>query len=205
MLIRLLFWLFRKQFLKLAFNTQSKKPGFENMQKIFIDSNGMSYYSMTDDLELPIIRGKEIQKRIQLIQASISDSNLMSYLDAMEIALNSGKKSELAQIGFLIIELKKRIGIYVDMDLLFDTVAIAYIREDENIAIIDNVIHKEKVEQFKKDSQGGLYDFFYNADLTKFIPFTSLSPEEWNEYFEKSELKMKSMQKYLEVYTTSQN
>ncbi len=191
--------------MQLAFNSQSKPIGFDGMQKCFIDSNGKMYYTMPDDLDLPIARGKEIQKRIQLIQASISESNLIMFLDAMEKALNDGKKSELAQIGFLIIELRKRIGIYVDMDLLFDTVALSYIREDERIEVIDSVIHKEKVEQFKKDSQEGLYDFFYNAGLIQFIPYAGKSPEDWIEYFEKSELKMKSMQIHLNHYTTSQN
>lgn len=196
-MIRLLFWLFQRQFLKLAFNSQSKPKGFEGMQQVFIDSNGKRYYSYHDDLDLPILRGKEVQKRIQLIQASMSEANLLKFLDAMEIALNSGKKIETAVIGHLIIEMRKRVGIWVDMDLLFDTVAIAYIREDEDKAIWDKIIHQEKIEQFKKDSQGGLYDFFYRAGLIEFIPFLGKSTDEWNEYFLNSESKMKAMNKHL--------
>lgn len=204
-MIRLLFWLFKKQFLKLAFNHQCKPKGFDGMAKHFIDSNGMEYYSYNDDLDMPIARGKELQKRIMLLQACISEPNLVKFLDAMELALNSGKKSDLAQIGFLIIEMRKRIGIWVDMDLLFDTVALAYIRSDENPAVWDKTIHEEKVAQFKKDSQGGLYDFFYMAGLTDYIPCAGKSTTEWMEYFEKSELKMMAIQKHLDSYITSRN
>lgn len=204
-MIRLLFLIFKKRFLQLAFNSQSKKIGLENMQQVFIDSNGARYFSLPDDLDLPIARGKEVQKRIQLIQASMSEPNLRLFLEAMKKALGDGKKPDVAVIGFLVIELEKRLGIYVDMDLLFDTVALAYIREDEKVEIIDSVIHKEKIEQFKKDSQGGLYDFFYSAGLIGFIPYAAKSPEEWSEFFEKSELKMKSIQRFLNHYITESN
>lgn len=202
MIGKLIYKLLKPVFLKHYFNDQSKKTGFENLNKAFIDSNGKTYYACENDLMLPIARSKELQRKIQLIRAGMSEDNLSLMLQAMKKALNGGKKADLAEIGFLIIETERRIGIWVDPDLLYDTVALMYIREDERPEIIDVSIHKEKVEQFKKDSTGGLRDFFYMTGLQEYIPCLGTSASEWNEYFQISEVKMKALKMHMEAYIT---
>jgi hypothetical protein len=202
MIGKLIYKLFKPIFLKHFFNEQSKKTGFENLQKIFIDSNGRTYYTTQNDLDLPIQRSKELQLRIMRMKAGISDDSLNLFCEAMKKALNNGKNPNIAMIGHLVIEIEKRMGIWVDPDLLFDTVAFMYIREDESAVDIDLSIHKEKIEQFKKDSTGGLKDFFYTAGLTKFIPFLGISESEWSEYFRESTIKMKALKIQTENYIT---
>lgn len=202
MIGRFIYKLFKPIFLKHYFGEQSKRTGFENLHKAFIDSNGKTYYACENDLLLPIQRSKEIQRKVQLIRAGLTEDNLSLMLDAMEKALNSGKKADQAQIGFLIIETRRRMGVWIDPDLLFDTVALMYIREDEQPESIDLSIHKEKIAQFKKDSLGGLRDFFYMAGLQEFIPCLGISESEWNEYFRISEAKMKALTMHMETYIT---
>lgn len=205
MIGKVIYKLFKPIFLKHYYNEQSKRTGFENLKKVFIDSNGKVYFATMNDLELPIMRAKEIQLRVMRMRSGMSDDSLKLFCEAMKKALNNGKNPNIAQIGHLVIEIEKRIGIWIDPDLLFDTVAFMYIREDENPAEVDMSIHNEKIEQFKKDSTGGLKDFFYMAGLTEFIPFLGISESEWSEYFTQSTIKMKALKMQTENYITGSN
>jgi hypothetical protein len=201
-MLRLLYFLFRKRFNSFYFNHQSKAVGFENLEKAFVDSNGNAYYKYSSDFDIPISRFKEIQKRLVLLNSGLSGESITLLCSAMEKALNNGKKPDIAEIGFLIKEIGKRANIFVDTDLLMDTACLLYIRQDEKQNTIDWGIHKQKVEQLTIDSKGGLYDFFYLTGLTAYIPFLGTSDEEFNLFYNESELKMKSLKMHLESYTT---
>lgn len=201
-MLKLLYWLFRKRFNSFYFNQQSKKQGFVNMDKQFVDSNGLVYYRYPKDFDIPISRFKEIQKRITLINSGLNEQTLLMICNAMEKALNNGKKPDIAEIGFLIKEMKKRANIFVDTNLLMDTACLLYIREDEDPLIIDWNVHKQKVEQLTTDSKGGLYDFFYMNGLMAYIPFVGTTSEEFDSYYRESEVKMKALQMYLANSTT---
>jgi hypothetical protein len=205
MIGKVIYKLFKPLFLKHYYNEQSKRTGFENLKKVFIDSNGKSYFTTMNDLELPIARSKDLQLRLMRIRSGMSDDNLKLFCEVIKKALNNPSKPDTARIGHTVIEIEKRIGVWIDPDMLFDTVAFMYIREDENPAEVDMSIHNEKIEQFKKDSTGGLKDFFYMAGLTEFIPFLGISESEWSEYFTQSTIKMKALKMQTENYITGSN
>ena len=120
----------------------------------------------------------------------------------MEKALGGGKKPDIAMIGFLIKEMRLREEILLHPELMFDLVGVRYIREDEDPTVIDVDIHREKVEQFKKDSRDGLYDFFYGAGLPAYMPYLKKLENELNEYWKESETKVRVMNQYLQAYIT---
>ena len=201
-MLKLLYILFRKRFNKLAYEGQTFKRGFDGTEKIFIDSDGNSYFRYKNDFDIPIQRFKEIQLRLRILNSGLSLTTLGMICDNMEKALNSGKKSDLAEIGYLIKEIRKRENIYIDNNLLYDIICLTYIREDENPAVIDWVKHKEKVERLKIDSQGVLYDFFHSSGLMGLIPFVGTTEEEWSEYLMESEVKMKALTAFLNHRST---
>ena len=172
------------------------------MEKVFVDSNGKVHYVPRNDFDMPHERTKALEKSIMRLKAGLSEDDMDLILDAMEKALNSGKKSELAVIGHCIIEIRKRKELLLHPDLLFDIAALRYIREDEDPSIIDIEKHKQKIEQFKKDSQGGLYDFFYKTGLTTFIPYLQKLEPDWEEYMTMSKIKIQALQTHLKAYTT---
>lgn len=202
MFTRLLYRIFRRQFLKYYHSEQTKGNGFEKMEKVFVDSSGRVYYRYSRDLDMPINRFKEVQKMLMLIKAGISEDSIKLFISSMKDSINGGKKPDIAKIGFFITELESRLGVFVDPDTLFSCAALMYIREDESLIEVDSVVHKEKIEQFKIDSQGGLYDFFYSAGLTDYIPFVGTTENEFNEYLRESELKLKALTMYMERYST---
>jgi len=204
-MLKILYILFRKRFNRFAFDSQSHKKGLDNAEKFFIDSDGKTYYRFKNDFDIPILRFKEIQRRLMIISSGLSEKSILSICKLMKDALNSGKKPDLAEIGFLISEIEKRANIFIDTDLLMDIVCLTYIREDEKPDIVDWNIHKQKVDRLKIDSMGGLYDFFYSSGIMQLLPFVGTTEEEWMQFYKESELKMKAMEMYLSSRITERN
>lgn len=201
--IRVFYLIFKRQILKCYYSEQSKSIGFSKMERAFVDSKGRVYFRSVRDLDMPIKRFKESQKLLQLMSSGLSEANIGLVLEAMKTAINSNRKPDLVEVGALIKELERRMGVFVDPDMLFSCAALMYVREDENPTEIDPAIHKEKIEQLKLDSQGGLYDFFYSTGLMPYIPFLGSTENEFEEYLRESEVKMKALQMHLERYTTA--
>lgn len=196
--VRLIYWLFKKWIIKIQFQNQSFKS--DRLEKAFIDSNGVNYYKFTNDFDIPLIRAKELQKKLLKLKSGLSDENLDKFLEAMVKALNGGRNPDLARIGHLVTEMKLRQEILIHPDLLMDIVALSYIREDENPSELNKEIHTQKIEQFHKDSKEGLYDFFYKSGLSKYAPYLSSMEEDWEEYLIESTAKIKAMNKNLNEY-----
>jgi len=205
MVNKLLYWLFGKRVLKVHFNSQSKKNGFENMQKVFVDSEGRTYYNTINDFDLPINRVKELQKRLKRIDSGLSDSELDRLMQVIKKALNGGKNPDIGRIGYVVAEFELRKEIWIHEDLWFDVLALKYIREDEKPWLVDPVIHAEKIAQLKVDSQGGLYDFFYKMGLMKSIPYLEKLESDWDVYMDQSRASLRAMEKMSSVYLTGSN
>lgn len=201
-IIRLLYRIFKRQILKIYYSEQSSKKGFEKMEPIFVDSEGRRYFKVKNDFDLPILRAKELEKRLQRNMSGLSDNNLNMFIKAMKKALNDGKKPDLSMIGHLLIEMERRQDLLLHEDIMFDIVAFTLIREDEDPAVIDLNIHDEKVKQFMKDSKEGLFDFFYRAGLMEYLPYLKNMEEDWNEYLEESRAKIQAMNQHLNSYIT---
>lgn len=201
-ILRFIYWIFKKQILKIYYSDQPKTHGFDRMEKCFVDSNGMQYFKYKEDFDTPLERVRQFERILNELKAGISDENLKTFLDEMEKCLNGGKKTEIAKIGFLVTEMKNRRDLVLHPDLMFDLVATLYIREDEEPAEINKTIHSQKIEQFKKDSREGLYDFFYRAGLSKYIPYLTKLESDWDEYWKESKIKVGAMKEFLKASTT---
>ena len=193
---RWIFNLFKTDFLKYAFDEQSKPPSFDLLETIFVDSNGKRYFRYKDDFDIPILRKGKLEQLIKELGYGISKDEMTLFLDAMEKALNKGQ-ADVSKIGFLVTQMRERKDILIHPEILFEMVTTLYIREDENPALIDEEIHKEKFEQLKKDSQGGLYDFFYTAGLQTYIPYLTKLEEDWNLYLEKATKELETQNSFL--------
>lgn len=201
-MIKLFYILFKRRILKIYYFEQSKSNGFDKMEKKFVDSKGLTWFRAVRDLDMPIKRFKESQKLLMLMKAGLSEDTIKLICTAMKTALNSGRKPDIAEIGFLVNEMERRIGVFIDPDMLFQSAAIMYVREDEIPTEIDPAIHKEKVEQLKMDSTGGRYDFFCSMGIMDYIPFLGTTESEFEEYLTESEIKMKALKMHLEKYIT---
>jgi hypothetical protein len=186
--------------LKLFKRTPKIKKGFEKTKEIFRDSKGNKYYAFENDFDIPHLRTREIEKCLMRISAGLSGSEMKTIIEAMKLALNGGKKPDIARIGHLIMEMERREEMVLHPDLMLELVAYKYIREDENPIQINNSLHQEKIEQFRKDSMEGLKDFFLGAGLGAYMPFLQKSEIDWEEYWRESTIKIQALDLHLKAY-----
>jgi hypothetical protein len=200
-MIKLFYKLFKKQILAIQYLEQSKKPGLEKLEYKFRDSKGRAYYAYPNDLDLPLKRKGEMERVLLEIEAGISKSELDLIVDSGIAAINRVKDGrpapDLGTVLYLFHEMKIRKDILIHPELLFEAVAIMYIREDEDPAVVDKEILNEKIEQFKLDSKDGLYDFFYRSGINTFMPYLEKSQEEWMEYYSEGKAKAEALKSQL--------
>jgi hypothetical protein len=205
MLGKLLYKLFKRQFLKYYFLDQSAKKGFEKMKKAFVDSNGKIYYTTENDFDTPLQRIRGIERCVRQIMAGLSEDENKKLVQAMKKALNEGRKPDLARIGFIITEIERREEMVLHPDVMYDLLAYKYVREDEDPAIINSSIHQAKIDQFKIDSMDGLYDFFCGMGLTAYMPYLTKLEKDWEDYWRESKAKVRALEKQTSEYLFGQS
>lgn len=216
MILKLLYKAFKKQFQKIAASEQMKPIGFDKMEKCFVDSLGFQYYKVSNSMDLPIERKGKINTYLTWINLGLGtflvkkkDGKEVEYtelgliLDAMEEALNKGvnNKPNAAMIGALIREIRERENLIIHTELLYNILAVQWIREDENPAVFDEEKHIEKIKQFKIEvSQSNSYFFFATTKLNELLPFLKITEQEWNEYWKLSLVKQQALHRFITNY-----
>ena len=156
---------------------RKSRPDWKALCEVcFTDSQGVRYFKYIDELQIPIKRLQEMQTCLREIQNKTSDQDLLDFLDNHSKIIfgkeTPEKKLEIIAKHASLLRERTEFSVATP-DLLMSLTAHAYIREDENPLFVDDIVHKEKVIQFTKDSRGVLADFFYNAGLSGFLPFSS--------------------------------
>ena len=202
-MFRLLYLLFRKQFNRVIYSQQSKPGGFEELTMAFTDSDGRRYYRYNDDMDMPIKRWAKLKVFLAELTNCIDAKELTRIVDAMDKALNADKR-DLAMIGFLIKEIRNRQEMLVHEEILFKIVTALYIREDEKTDKWDEDIFEQKMNQFRKDSREGLYDFFYKAGISKYVPYWEKCKGNVETLLEMSNLKVMALKRILGAYSSGE-
>lgn len=191
---------------RLAFNNQSHPVDPVNLVEAFVDSQGRKYFKFKREIDAPYVRFAQLQEYLYQVERKLNKRELKMYTDAckhqIEKVLNNTSHAEvmvreLARLSVLIEDMEILEEQILHPELMMDIVACLYIREDENPAEFNEKIHNQKVEQFKKDSQGGLYDFFYNAGLGKYFTGFELLKEDFESLYQYSQAKMETIQEKL--------
>lgn len=208
-MLRLVYKLFRKEFNKLIAESQSRPKGFKSMIPIFIDSEGRQYYKFANFSELPLERLGKLNTFLMWMSTglgvfTVNNKKQVLELDLilaeMESALQEGlkKTNVAARIGAMIEEIKDRKNMVIHSELLYNLLAVQWVREDESPDLYDSQIQLDKVNTFKKEvSKSNSYFFFAKAKLSELLPYLEMSEEKWNEYWQKSEARMRALKEVL--------
>lgn len=177
---------FRKSVNKLLHTQQAVIPQTEFA---FIDSEGRRYFRYTDDLQMPMVRKGVVNEFMTKFNIAITDKELGEYLTVLKAChqelLTAGKlvSKPFSIIGYYLTELEERKNLRIHPELCFDLCAVVYLREDERESDKYNwKLHTEKVEQFKRDSEAGLYDFFFMSGWQEYLPYSNTSPQDLKSY-----------------------
>lgn len=154
------------------------------------DKFGMRYYQYNDELDMPVLRKGEIEMYLMELRAG---SDIEEICHGIQKAINSSDKKgnmkpDLQTASYLAQEIIDRKQLLITPDILFKICATMLLREDENPAIVDEDILKEKVLTFKSEIHaGGLYDFFQFAGILRLIGLSSISITEFNRLMRESQ------------------
>lgn len=151
----------------------------------FTDLDKKKYYRIPAQLALPIERYGKLQENLMWQSAGMTATEIKSLLALAETELENlvqGHKGALSKVGFIIQEMKMRSEVVLHTELLYQFIAILYIREDEDMNHYNESIQQEKVDAFKRIvAEGGAYEFFQLPELSRVNQLLNLSQQEWEE------------------------
>jgi hypothetical protein len=129
---------------------------------------------------MPLERFSMSMALLERLSSGISGTEMEMILEAMEKALSAGLSNpkNAALIATYIHIIRERQDTIIHRDILLNIAATWIIRDDEDPTIINNDIHKEKLEVFEKMCNGGVHDFFTILGIEPLIPLMSMSPED---------------------------
>lgn len=174
-----------------------------DLRYIFTDLSGKKYYEFSQDKPLPLERFGEQTRILQYYTKGFSEQEEMLILDEMEKSLSAGLKDtkSIARIAFLIGEMRDRKKIVIHTGLLYELVAVQWVREDEMPETFNSKIQSEKVSAFKEYvAQHGSYFFFQSAPLKKLNHLLNMSETEWTTLFHESLIRQKALTETLKQF-----
>ena len=117
-----------------------------------------------------------------------------------EMSTKEKKHNALVKAGAAVNEMEMRANLVIHTELLYNFVAVHYIREDEPIDQYVETIQQEKVDAFKAMvSEGGAYGFFSTLpELANINKSMNLSPEEWDGYWNASIKEQQRLRKVIQ-------
>lgn len=179
----------KQEILKLYHADQA--PDKPEMEKAYVDSNGVTYYQFQNYQQIPPDRLGKMQDFMSLMSLAIDNSELKKLFDLVrnEAALAyAGKPHELAKVlGMVLSEVDDRSQMLMHPRLLWNFIAVQYVREDENPAVFNQIIHDQKFEQFQKDHENmSTYFFFQTKALKQVNSFLNFTQTEWDQYWKQS-------------------
>lgn len=193
---------FRKAAIAYAFSTKRKPNHFDKLTFMFRDTEGRGYYTFGDDFDLFIARKGWIDTKLIEMSAGLTGEEIGKLADAMIKALNGGNKPEFSMIGHLAHEIKLRQEIIIHPEIFYDLVALYYVREDEDPAVVDFDVHNEKVEYFK--SSKDMSFFFANSTLTGLLPWLKSMEGSLRTLLKDTGMEVKALRKQVEDYLSAE-
>ena len=178
--------------------------------KFALVCEGHKYYIYPNIFDIPIERMGRIQDLVIQLQRMLSREELDVFLENMENALNASVSGaavkNLAQIGFLVGEMRKRKEMLIHPDVMMELAGAVLIREDQNPGEWNAEFEHKKVEAFRNAYKGKeLYDFFVLAGLSQYFPNMEYLEEDWTIFWEMATSRLEATQELLKSELSARN
>ncbi len=167
------------------FNRWNQKQLSYNLVKVFT-KDGYNYLRFPKETNMPLERFSMSMALLERLSSGISGTEMESILEGMEKALAAGltNPKNAALVATYIHIIRERQDTIIHRDLLLNIAATWIIRDDEDPTIINNDIHKEKLDVFEKMCKEGSHDFFTRLGIEPLIPLMSMSPSDMQKLWE---------------------
>lgn len=209
MIHKIVYKLFKKELTQMVWD-ETYKPDTMKGLKFALVCEGHKYYIYQNIFDIPIERMGRIQDLVIQLQRMVSKEELDVFLENMENALNASVSGaavkNLAQIGFLVGEMRKRKEMLIHPDVMMELAGAVLIREDQNPGEWNAEFEQKKVEAFRNAYKGKeLYDFFVLAGLSQYFPNIAHLEEDWTIFWEMAASRLEATQELLKSELSARN
>lgn len=150
---------------------KSVKQIFPNTDTIIEEAfkvGGEVYYRFADINNLPAERGLMAFAVYNELDMRCTREYLIKHTEAVESIL-SGSNINLYDVKKLNDQMKQRLQLITDVELMYNLASVAYFDKNENPNGYDPVYCQKKIANWKKNA--GVADFFLSQPLKELIPF----------------------------------
>lgn len=165
--------LYGERFRKELYDNEQRPKGFDGMSFAFTDGK-KDYYSWPGVEHMPLVRTKQLEAAMIMIDAGIGTEDLKKLGNAMIEACNDviaakstkDKDKEAAKVAVMAREMMFRREEIIPEEAYYMMAATCCVREDEKQDVWDQVIQRQKEDLFKDQARAG-NPFFLAAPAFK--------------------------------------
>lgn len=190
LLPRIIWFLFKRSLTTFVHRDKYSKD-MEGMLKFaFVDLDGVKYYTFDHDMIIPVEREGKMQEYLMWMGAGLSQEQLYRLCDKMDELLTEGLKTgkNAATIGVIINEIKNVRGEISHVDLIYNYLAVQYVREGENPKKFNQSVQSQKVEAFKRGAETNDSFFFQIPHLESLSKLLSTPSASWSDILKEYQL-----------------
>jgi len=152
---------------------KSKEPVWKKKSNYVIEyaftHNGKKYYQLSDYINIPCERAFTAITYYDELSMKCDRDFLLGHNEAIENACNNGKLTEVVRLNN---DLRMRLKLVSDPDLLLKLASVVYFDENEEPTTYDFKYNEKKIAEWKKYK---LSDFFKVLPLQSLVPSLDFS------------------------------
>ncbi len=177
---------FKKPLTAYYVSAQNNPMQLADLEYAFTTTNGTRYYRFPNGIQLPMERYAKLQQYMVWISSALDGTELGSLLDLADKAIVKGLEDtkEAARVAAIIGQIRDRNNKIHHIELMYNYLAVQFVREDEAPTVFNNQIQMEKVMEFREDAETQNQFFFLLPEYKKLIDLLNMSEGEWTTYLE---------------------
>lgn len=182
-------------------SNEPPSQGWKDLEPGFTDMQGREYRRFPKTIDFPLDRHARRSDIITWMSAGLTNQELTSLTDVaiQELEnLASGKKGSIVKAAAAMHEIRNRQTLALHHELMYQFIAVHYIKEGEDLFKVNDHIMDDKIEAFKEMVAGGrLLDFFHLPELTNICNTIGLSSDEFQSQWSESMAEMRMLNQKL--------
>lgn len=191
--MNLLIKLLGEERLSRIYRTYAAKQIKKGLKAEFQDDKGRWYYSFPDEQLVPHTRSAKAQTYSQYLSAGLSGE---MFKEAFDKTNELYAKGDYIGAGVILNDLRELNTTIVNVDVIVNIIAVNYVREDEELAVISETIHQDKCDFIKSETEQGRF-FFRLPEWLKLLNSAGISKDESEAFYQDFiKAKLKTLQRW---------
>lgn len=138
------------------------------LQFAFQDDYGRKWYTFRDAEDMPLSRLAGQQTSLQYLASGLSGQ---MFKDAMETLTECLAKDDKVNAGVIVHDLKELPKTVLNLDTMISIIAYNYVREDEDMNVVNTSIHQDKCNWIYNQVERGTFFLSHPSLINMLSPF----------------------------------